>query len=801
MKEKKKKIIILSIAIVAVIAIIAGSTYAYWQITKTQKDTNDMVAACLDITMQNESGTFGLDKAWPISESEGEALTGYTFEVKNNCDENVNYIVGLNSVAGDSDNYLDYSSLRLKLDDKQSALISDFGDIGYSDPENKEVVRDSKLLSMESLEGKGTATHNVKVWIDKDAPVEEQGKLFSGQIFITGGQGLPVQNECFAIDTEGTILSYDYSCGYNVSVPATIAGIEVKTIIQASFAMSNIQAYSIYNEETDDGKGIFYITDENIADDIIVLFKQDMCDDPTTCTLEDMEAMGLKIITTEEEYNAIDWEGYAASGYTIEGPYAMMFNPDTGEMDEGTSQVTSLDLSEAVFLENIDDESFEDNEVLEMVLLPSDGMLKTIGDYAFGETNIKEITIPSSVVTIGESAFYSKNEVGYLEKVVFEDTPENPSQLKTIGERAFEYNQLTKVVIPSTVEIIGNVAFSRNQITEAVVGAKTIGDGSFRNNKLTSVTIKDSVETIEREAFFGNEIQKLTFEDTLENPSQLIAIGEYAFRNYNQSNTISEVIIPRSLVTISDLSFYEAGIESIVIPNTVNVIGTSAFYGNKLKEVTLPKSVKTIANNAFAYNQISSLDIPDNITYLNGFEHNQISKLTIPSSVETIGELAFQNNRITDLVFEGKLEAIETLAFANNLLTNATVPAKIIGRQAFSANKLTTVNIKSNVEIIGVGAFSGSDYANQITSLTFEDTEENPSRLTQILGEGLMGAFWGNNLTKVIIPASVTTIGSSAFGSNPLTDVIIKNTEGNVTIGPGAIPNTATVTYDPNYTE
>ena len=130
MKEKKKKIIILSIAIVAVIAIIAGSTYAYWQITRTQTTPNDIVAACLDITMQNETGTFGLDKAWPISDAEGEALTGYTFEVKNNCDENVNYIVGLNSVEGSSDNYLAYSSLRLKLDDKESSLISDFGDIG-----------------------------------------------------------------------------------------------------------------------------------------------------------------------------------------------------------------------------------------------------------------------------------------------------------------------------------------------------------------------------------------------------------------------------------------------------------------------------------------------------------------------------------------------------------------------------------------------------------------------------------------------------------------------------------------------
>ena len=115
MKEKKKKILILSIAIISVIAIIAGSTYAYWQITKTQETPNDIVAACLDITMQNEAGTFGLDKAWPISDNEGEALTGYTFDVKNNCDEAVNYIVGINSVEGSTDDYLADSSIKIKL--------------------------------------------------------------------------------------------------------------------------------------------------------------------------------------------------------------------------------------------------------------------------------------------------------------------------------------------------------------------------------------------------------------------------------------------------------------------------------------------------------------------------------------------------------------------------------------------------------------------------------------------------------------------------------------------------------------
>lgn len=80
----------------------------------------------------------------------------------------------------------------------------------------------------------------------------------------------------------------------------------------------------------------------------------------------------------------------------------------------------------------------------------------------------------------------------------------------------------------------------------------------------------------------------------------------------------------------------------------------------------------------------------------------------------------------------------------------------------------------------------------------FEDTTNNPSKLTTIG----YGAFSGNELSKIVIPSSVATIGKYAFSLNDnLSNVIIKNTEGNVTADSTAFPSTATITYDPNYTE
>ena len=77
--DNKKKLIVIGIAIISVIAIIAGSTYAYWQITKTQKTPNDIVAACLDLSLNDKDAAnpgIDLDNAWPISDEEASNLTG-----------------------------------------------------------------------------------------------------------------------------------------------------------------------------------------------------------------------------------------------------------------------------------------------------------------------------------------------------------------------------------------------------------------------------------------------------------------------------------------------------------------------------------------------------------------------------------------------------------------------------------------------------------------------------------------------------------------------------------------------------
>lgn len=97
------------------------------------------------------------------------------------------------------------------------------------------------------------------------------------------------------------------------------------------------------------------------------------------------------------------------------------------------------------------------------VVLPE--TIRKVGKEAFYYlTDIKKVNMPSSLIEIGEDAFWS---TGISEVIL-------PDGLKTVGKKAFQYcNDLTKLVIPQSVESISGNAFycssySGNKILEII---------------------------------------------------------------------------------------------------------------------------------------------------------------------------------------------------------------------------------------------------------------------------------------------------------------------------------------------
>ena len=109
---------------------------------------------------------------------------------------------------------------------------------------------------------------------------------------------------------------------------------------------------------------------------------------------------------------------------------------------------------------------------LQEITFESNSQLETIVDYAFyGCHDLKSITIPASVVSIGDYAF-SVNEYtanmgpeGYYEAGLKEIKFEEGSKLQTIGAYAFKNcDELAKITIPKDVVSIGEEAFVNNGV-------------------------------------------------------------------------------------------------------------------------------------------------------------------------------------------------------------------------------------------------------------------------------------------------------------------------------------------------
>ena len=83
-----------------------------------------------------------------------------------------------------------------------------------------------------------------------------------------------------------------------------------------------------------------------------------------------------------------------------------------------------------------------------------------------------------------------------------------PNTVTSIGESAFERNNLINVEIPSSVTTIKVGAFANNKLTNVEIPSSItgIGDYAFAYNEITSITFPDTPITLGCEVFYGNPI-------------------------------------------------------------------------------------------------------------------------------------------------------------------------------------------------------------------------------------------------------------------------------------------------------
>ena len=395
-----------------------------------------------------------------------------------------------------------------------------------------------------------------------------------------------------------------------------------------------------------------------------------------------------------------------------------------------------------------------------------------IADLAFFYcSDLTSITIPNSVTSIGESAFYG---TGWYNN--------QPDGLVYAGNVAYKY----KGAMPNNTSIT---------IKDGTAG---IADGAFSScSGLTSITIPNSVTSIGNNAFWNCcGLTSITI------PNSVTSIGNNAFWN---CSGLTSITIPNNVTSIGENAFLGcSGLTSIIIPNSVTSIEWGAFSGcSGLNSITIPNSVISIGNYAFAncsglFTIISEIEDPfvidENVFYNNNKDIYATATLIVPPGKKTAYQSKNGWKKFTNIVeaeqvgYEFEADGIRYRIGENNTVSvvprnpkysgDIVIPSQVtynginynvtsIKNYSFANSAdLNSVAIPNGIITIGWGAFQ---FCSGLTSITI------PNSVTLISGE----AFYNcSGLKSVIIGNGVMNIEEDAFtGCSSLTSVNISDLE------------------------
>lgn len=369
------------------------------------------------------------------------------------------------------------------------------------------------------------------------------------------------------------------------------------------------------------------------------------------------------------------------------------------------------------------------------------------------------IVIPSSVEYNGKK--YSVTSIGYS---AFQECSDLisvtiPNSVTSIESSAFqECSALTSVTIPENVADIGQRAFYMCSSVASIV----VADGN------TVYDSREGCNAIIRKS--DNELMSGCKNTTI--PNSVKNIGKDAFTD---CIGLTQITIPDGITSIGDWTFNGSGLESITFPSSVETIGEFAFhYCTNLKSITFPSSVKSIGKEAFTgcplntvtVNWQEPLSVNEKIfnsNYTNETRYDAF--LYVPKGCRT----AYQNSD-----FWNKFSRIVEMDVNAILFEDLDVEAICLENWDTDGN-----GVLSKDEAAAVTSL-GNDFNRKYELSSFNELQYFTGLTT--IDDGTFE--YCGELSSVIIPPNVKTIGKSAFASCGLTSVTISN--GVETIGIGA---------------
>ena len=423
---------------------------------------------------------------------------------------------------------------------------------------------------------------------------------------------------------------------------------------------------------------------------------------------------------------------------------------------------------------------------------------------AFEEaTYLTSITIRAGLTTIGNNAFLNANN---LQTVNIANN--QVTDILSPGQNISFFGKTVNTLLPiyvtfsnggetitftGTGDLSGATAQLNGATTVIVEGYSSIGNNAFQDaNGLTSITIPSSVTSIGTNVFSGTSsltnivvalsnnnykhIDGVLFNktgDTLlhypgNNPrvvyTVLLTVTSIVSNAFETSVNLQKVMIANDHLDITSpatsVEFFGTSVETILPGDIVTINGeTITFTGTGTLTSAITSQLGGQVNVFIeGYNTIGT----------NAFAGKEMLSVTIPASVTVIKTSAFNGAKSLNTVNiqENNIVSIETGAFANTWnLTSFTIPDTIdeLGFYIFKQSGLETIIFEENVSL------------ENIPNETFAGTKLNtftlPASVTSIGASAFQNT---TTLTSFIIPydSLLTSIGSQVFTGTQITNVL-----------------------------
>ena len=416
--------------------------------------------------------------------------------------------------------------------------------------------------------------------------------------------------------------------------------------------------------------------------------------------------------------------------------------------------------------------------------------VETIGDKAFINTAIPELTFPGYVTTIGNDVF---NGCTALTSLTFKPSPS--SAALTVGFNTDGDDEGLFVDSPLT-----SVNLDREIAYNFPIGSlDTAAEGLFGNKPtLTNIVFGDQLQTLSPYMFANAGITANQYGEYRLKLNKVTTIGKGAFRNTG----IKHLQVPSYVTFIDDHAFayceilIEVAIPYFADPVTIGVPPGSSqyvpFYQSPLKHIWLAREI--VLTDAYA----SACNEPDEGVFSN--EHSSDENLEflgveMGSNIQTIHPYMFSGLPMTRIDIPGNVTEIKDYAFYNcKSLTDLTfadgTSDLTIGfqpssdqRGPFYQSPLTTITVNRNIVHSATYAAACDDDDEGIFS-----TERNSQNTTVTLGSQVKTipefTFSKLPVNSIVIPGTVAAIDNDAFTTcTKLTSVTIEAGDEPLTIG------------------